>query len=396
MKQLSKDIGWEEVDVDDEGSESDELRSLQGSDEEEEDIPWFHEKTDFKNPIVLVKKLRFSNSTILRKALRIHAIENKYEYYYLHNGGKRITTFCKRMCKCKWNFKRCKVTGECNCSARVKKCRFKVSARRVVNSDAWQIIDFRPKHVCMRSKMNSMVNAEFLAERYVEEWRRNPSWDLKSFRARVLSDLGIVVKYSKAWLARARAKLMIYGSACEQYARVWDYGKAVIKYSPGSGVAIVVDVDESRPELPLLMRMYICLQPLRSGFIKGCRPLIGLDGCHLKGAYPGQILVAVGKDGNNNIYPVAWATVEVENKESWCWFLGCLKKDLGDVCEGGGWTFMSDKQKGLLEALELQVPFAEKRFCVRHIWANFKLQFSGSTFKELFWNAARATTVVSY
>ncbi|XP_021749521.1 uncharacterized protein LOC110715265 [Chenopodium quinoa] len=55
---------------------------------------------------------------------------------------------------------------------------------------------------------------------------------------------------------------------------------------------------------------------------------------------------------------------------------------------------MSDRQKGLLEALELQVPFAEKRFCVRHIWANFKLQFSGSTFKELFWNAARATTVV--
>ncbi|XP_021738189.1 uncharacterized protein LOC110704678 [Chenopodium quinoa] len=241
-----------------------------------------------------------------------------------------------------------------------------------------------------------MVNAEYLAEKYVEEWRHNPSWDLKSFRERVLSDLGIIVGYSRAWLARARAKLMIYGSPIEQYAKVFDYGKAVIKYSPGIGVCIVVDGEVSSPQPPLFMRMYICLQPLRSGMIKGCRPPIGIDGFHLKGAYPGQILVAVGKDGNNNIYPLAWATVEVENKDTWCWFLECLKKDLGDVCDGGGWTFMSDRQKGLLEALEVQVPFAEKRFCVRHIWANFKLQFSGSTFKQLFWDAARATTLADF
>ncbi|XP_021724842.1 uncharacterized protein LOC110692149 [Chenopodium quinoa] len=139
------------------------------------------------------------------------------------------------------------------------------------------------------------------------------------------------------------------------------------------------------------MRMYICLQPLRSGFIKGYRPLIGIDGCHLKRAYPG-----LGKDGNNNIYPIARAIVEVENKDTWCWFLECLKKDLGDVCEGGGWTFMSDRQKDLLEAFELQVPTVEKRYCVRHIWASLKLQFSGSTFKELFWNATRATTLVDF
>ncbi|XP_021765437.1 uncharacterized protein LOC110729953 [Chenopodium quinoa] len=38
------------------------------------------------------------------------------------------------------------------------------------------------------------------------------------------------------------------------------------------------------------------------------------------------------------------------------------------------------------------IPKAEQRFCVRHSWANFKLNYTGSTFKELFWRAARATT----
>ena len=41
-------------------------------------------------------------------------------------------------------------------------------------------------------------------------------------------------------------------------------------------------------------RMYICLGGLKHGFKLGCRKFIGLDGCHLKSAYKGQLLCAVG------------------------------------------------------------------------------------------------------
>ncbi|XP_021774126.1 uncharacterized protein LOC110737778 [Chenopodium quinoa] len=243
--------------------------------------------------------------------------------------------------------------------------------------------------------MNACMLAEYLAERYVEEWRSNPTWKIKSFRVRVLNELGIQIGYSLAWLARARAKLMIYGLALEQYSRVWDYGKVVLKYNPNSGVYVVVEgVD--KPETPIFLRMYICLANLKNRFNKGCRHIIGLDGCHLKGAYPGQILVVVGKDGKNQIFPFAWATVEVENKETWGWFIECLRKDVGDVSGGLGITFMSDRQKGLLQAFDDLVLLAKKRYCVRHIWANFKLQFTRSTFKELFWNAARTTTLFDF
>jgi hypothetical protein len=53
----------------------------------------------------------------------------------------------------------------------------------------------------------------------------------------------------------------------------------------------------------------------------GCRPIIGLDGCHLKGVYGGQLLSAVGRDGNDNLFPIAMAVVEAETKDSWTWFL---------------------------------------------------------------------------
>jgi len=44
--------------------------------------------------------------------------------------------------------------------------------------------------------------------------------------------------------------------------------------------------------------------------------LIGLDGCFLKGYYGGQLLSVVGQDGNNQIYVIAYAIVDVENKDN--------------------------------------------------------------------------------
>ena len=48
--------------------------------------------------------------------------------------------------------------------------------------------------------------------------------------------------------------------------------------------------------------MYICFGALKGDFLGGCRHIIGLDNCFLKGLVKGQLLVVVGKDGNNQIF----------------------------------------------------------------------------------------------
>lgn len=91
-------------------------------------------------------------------------------------------------------------------------------------------------------------------------------------------------------------------------------------------------------------RLYVCLGPLKEGFIHYCRPLIGLDGCHLKGPYGGILLTAVATDPNDGIFPLAWAWVEAENNDSWEWFISLLKADLR-IENSGAYTFISDRQK---------------------------------------------------
>ena len=80
------------------------------------------------------------------------------------------------------------------------------------------------------------------------------------------------------------------------------------------------------------------------GLMEGCRRVIGVDGCFLKGICKGQLLAAIGRDANNHIYPVAWAMVAVENKESWKWFLDLLIDDIG-MGVGHGLTIISDQHK---------------------------------------------------
>ncbi|XP_017426215.1 uncharacterized protein LOC108334790 [Vigna angularis] len=56
-----------------------------------------------------------------------------------------------------------------------------------------------------------------------------------------------------------------------------------------------------------------------------------------QGYYKGELLTAVGRDPNDQMLPLAYAVVEVENKDSWTWFLQLLIQDLGgsQVCGVG-------------------------------------------------------------
>ena len=107
-----------------------------------------------------------------------------------------------------------------------------------------------------------------------------------------------------------------------------DYCEELMRSNPYS--TAIFSTNRPQPHLqPLFGRFYVCLDACKRGFLDCCRPFIGVDGCHLKGQYPGQLLIAVGKDGNNGVYPIAFAIVEAEMKDSWTWFMTNLLKDVG-------------------------------------------------------------------
>ncbi|XP_058749010.1 uncharacterized protein LOC131621966 [Vicia villosa] len=137
-------------------------------------------------------------------------------------------------------------------------------------------------------------------------------------------------------------------------------------------------------------RLYICYAACKESF-KLSRHVIGLDGCFLKELCGGQIMAAIGGDPNDQMLPIAYAVVESENKDSWTWFLELLIADLGGANECLTYTFISDQQKGLLPAMDELLPNVEQRFCVIHLYNNFRKRFPGKMLKEVIWKEAKST-----
>jgi len=90
--------------------------------------------------------------------------------------------------------------------------------------------------------------------------------------------------------------------------------------------------------------MYVPLVAYKQGFLAGCRLMICVDACFLKGKWGGQLHAAVGRDANDDIFPIAYAVCESETMETWTWFLWVLLEDIGYPREHM-WSFMFDRQK---------------------------------------------------
>ncbi|XP_073130876.1 uncharacterized protein [Henckelia pumila] len=245
----------------------------------------------------------------------------------------------------------------------------------------FQIKVLTRKQTCVRASRNKLTTYKYLAKRIEMIVRENPTIPVDKLKGIIRRKCNVEVTKYKAYMAKKSALEKLKGKFKDQYLKLWDYCETVRKYNPGS--KILVKRDQSFT-VPIFQRMYFSLQALKSGFLAGCRPVIGLDGCFLKTNYGGQLLVAIGGDGNENIFPISMAVVQVENFDTWRWFISELLEDIGF----GIWTFISDRQKGLLEALNELAPECEHRFCVRHLYQNFARKLPGVELKGMLWAAA--------
>nr|XP_027191059.1 uncharacterized protein LOC101498519 [Cicer arietinum] len=321
----------------------------------------------------------FTGKEEFKEAMTTYAIHNGRDLKFIKNDKLRVRVKCKKGCE--W-FAYC---------------------AKLPDEDTWQLRKLVDTHSCNREYKVKFMRSSWLGKILYSTVKENPNIKITDISNKVHQKWNAGVSKMKAFRARRVAIDMVDGSFREQYIRLYDYCHELLRSNPNSTVKLEVQATNSevtdyvdRPLLPSFQRLYMCLNGCKESFLI-CRPIIGLDGCFLKGYYGGMILAAVGRDPNDQMLPIALAVVEGETRDSWTWFLKLLIDDLGRQQACKSYTFISDQQKignsvlGLLPAMDELLPEVEQRFCVRHLYNNFRKIHPGKKLKELMWKAAKST-----
>uniref|UniRef100_A0A803P500 Transposase MuDR plant domain-containing protein n=1 Tax=Cannabis sativa TaxID=3483 RepID=A0A803P500_CANSA len=184
-------------------------------------------------------------------------------------------------------------------------CPWRIHASLSPNERLFIIKTFNNTHTCQCVRTNRATNSGWIAKKMVGPISRHPDMSLKGMREELKDTWGIEVNNKRLWRARAIARGEVEGNHVQSYGKLRRYAFMVMQTNPGSAAIIqsqLVDINKPSEEVeeevppksrvpiwrPQFQRIFICYNGVKQGFLVGCRPFFGLDGCHLKALIRGS------------------------------------------------------------------------------------------------------------
>ncbi|XP_071737034.1 uncharacterized protein [Rutidosis leptorrhynchoides] len=264
---------------------------------------------------------RFNSVTDFRDALRKYAIANRFAFKYKKNDSHRVTVKCK-----------------------TEGCPWRIHASRLSTTQLICIKKMNPNHTCEGSVLTTghQATRSWVAGVIKEKLKVSPNYKPKDIVIDIKEQYGVELNYFQAWRGKEIAKEQLQGSYKDAYGQLPFFCDQIMETNPGSLATFTTKDDSSFHRLFVSFNASIC------GFKRGCRPLLFLGSVPLKSKYQGTLLAATAPDGDDDVFPVAFAVVDTITDDNWLWFLQQLKAALTN-CHG--LTFVADRENGLKESI---------------------------------------------
>jgi hypothetical protein len=172
---------------------------------------------------------------------------------------------------------------------------------------------------------------------------------VKTLQETTEDQIGFYVSSGKARRAKEEIFQRLYGTYEQAYDLAPRLLHQISSSNPGTQVFRRERPHPREQNEEILDRLFWAFPQAIQAF-QHCRPVLSIDGTFLTGKYKGTLLLAIAADANNQLLPIAYALVESENKDSWFWFLCCLK--ISVVGNRPNVCIISDRNTGLLSVLE--------------------------------------------
>ncbi|XP_070678089.1 uncharacterized protein [Malus domestica] len=231
--------------------------------------------SEWENYIEYVGQVFKGGCADFHDTLKKFSVKCGFELKYLKHDKSRISAKCSRK--------------------ESKGCLWRVYASKCSINDFFVIQKLQNVHTCkgmIRKKKNKVVGRKFVAS---------------IIKDKVVSELNGDVVDSYKWLP-------------------W-YIESNLASNPGSMFELEVGPESNR-----FLRLFIAYYAWIKGFMF-CRPMLLIDGTFINSKYKGTLLFCYAKNGNDEIFEVAYAIIDSETIENWRWFLSILSRILRCIPE---------------------------------------------------------------
>ncbi|XP_023644226.1 uncharacterized protein LOC111832118 [Capsella rubella] len=286
------------------------------SDEEEEDVPGMRCRNEIRRGDGnLYKNQIFYNKIAFKEAVLDYSLRT----------SRNIRQY---------RYDKTKLGYRCNAEG----CKWRIYCSVVSNSDKWEVKRFIDNHSCSVNGECELMKVPVIARLFLHKIREEPDYFMPmKIEELIIKKWKISVSRPQCQSARLKALKWIDKEYEEQFARIRDFTSEMEESNPGS--TVVVDTLTNEKGEDEFNRFYVCFDSLRRTWKETCRPILGVYGCFLRGK------------------------TKVENGPNWLWFVNKVKADLG-LGDGEGYIIVSDRQKGVIRAVQIELPKIEHIGCV--------------------------------
>ncbi|KAJ0234223.1 MULE transposase domain-containing protein [Hirschfeldia incana] len=253
----------------------------------------------------------------------------------------------------------------------VKGCTWKLRATPVGDSSKFTIRVHVDEHSCSvteRSARSRQATPEILGLLYKDYIGGVDRTILpRHVESAMNMSFGIQMDYWKSHRTLIVARNLVLGSSENGYEELPSYLHKIRMANPGTLARLEVDAKNRFKYLFLAFNASITGFPFM-------RKVVVVDGTFLQGKYKGTLLIASSQDGNFQIFPIAFAVVDIENDESWTWFFRQLSRVIPD---DEGLALISDRHKSIRKAVSVVYPLASTGICTYHLYKNILLRYRG-------------------
>ncbi|GLT25291.1 hypothetical protein SLA2020_004290 [Shorea laevis] len=210
-----------------------------------------------------------------------------------------------------------------------RQCNWQIFFNFDKNDKTFKVKIYYREYNCFRSLKSDMVRLRVLAKHH-----RNRIFAKLQIRISELVrlshlELRVHVSRDKCKLAKEKIMKEVKETHMKEFAQLRRYVEELLRLSPESNVQIDTEPPTTPEEKPTFKGI-VCLEGCRKGFLLGCRQMIGVDACFLKGMFKETLLIAVARDGNNHMFLIAWTIVDSGCTSSRTFFFRCLVNDLSN------------------------------------------------------------------